>query len=64
MERPLTASPGTSGMDEASLVVKNAMAVNCLHLHDRTGDPPVFRRDLFALKVETLDHLSLVIVVQ
>jgi len=64
MEGPLPASPGTSGMDEASLIIKNAMTVDCLHLDGRAGHPPVFRLDLFAMKVETLNHLPLVVFIE
>lgn len=64
MKRPLPAPPRPPGMDEASIFIKDAMAVDNLHLHHRTGQPPVSGPDLVEFKIKALDHPALVILIE
>lgn len=66
VKRPLAATPGPSLMHRAPhiLVVKNAVMIHDLHLHHRTGNPPVFFLNLLLTQAQFGDHPLLIVLVQ
>ena len=64
MERPLPASPRSPCMNTTPLLIEDAMPGHRLHLHDRTGNAPVFFPDFLDIKTEALHHPPLIMLIQ
>jgi hypothetical protein len=64
MQRPLRATPGSSAMDGAAILVKDTMTVDNFHLGDITGHPPIFFPHLFFTQTQGRNHAPPVILVK
>jgi hypothetical protein len=66
MQGPLTTPPRSSPVHGTAFlfIIKNAVSVNSLHLHDTAGHPPVFIPHYLPGHSEEGDHSRLVVFVQ
>jgi hypothetical protein len=64
VQGPLGATPGFTCMDGTSVIIKNAMSINNLHLNGVAILTPIFMGDLLSFHAQVLNHSFLVIFIE